>query len=237
MFPRALNQARRCFPLSLATERQLPQSVVIRDHLRHYSKAKGKVGKPKQQLRDDELAEVLKVHVFREQLEKSLQSLGNAYLKQLTITNPVAGLDTLEVEFENTNVLLSEVCQIQKKPNLVVLQFNAFPEAVKPAVKVLQNSGISSSIQQEGTTVYLHLAKVTREQREQMAKSAKALFQKTKDQLLQLERKSSKEIQNNKEGQSSDLVFHATQQVKYETEQTIEKAEGMMKAKQKELLS
>lgn len=115
------------------------------------------------------------------------------------------------------------MAQIQKKPNLVVLQFTSFPEAIKPAMKAIQDSGMHASMQQESTFVYLHFPKyvmkypddrfaimmpmyysifpflfifilfnrnylfrVTRQQREDMAKSAKTLFQKCKDELAQV---------------------------------------------------
>jgi len=189
------------------------------------------------QLQDDEVSAVLNFRSFRDQLEKSLQNLGSIYQKQLTVTNPAGGLDTLELTFENTTVTICEVAQIQKKKNLIVLQFVAFPEAIKPAIKAIETSGMPLSIQQEGTTVYLYLSKMTREQREEMAKAAKEHFNNCKNQLLKLQRKSANEIQTHKQDFSSDLCFSATQMVKFEVEQTIAKADGMMKAKQKELLA
>jgi len=242
MLPTALRQARRCFTLFATAEQHALRSQTFVQHTRLYSKGKDK-GKdkkaqgPKFLLSDEELSDVLNYRNFRDHLDKSLKNLGDSYLKQLSITNTAGSLDTLEFPFEDSMVTLAEVAQMQKKPNLVVLQFGGFPEAIKPAIKAIEESGVTFTKQQEGTTVYIHLAKLSREQRESMAKNAKTLFQKCKDSLLQVERKFMKEVQTHKDGQSQDLIFNATKQVKLEVENTVEKAETMMKAKQKELLS
>ncbi|XP_022701617.1 ribosome-recycling factor, mitochondrial-like isoform X2 [Varroa jacobsoni] len=193
--------------------------------------------RPKVELRDDELFEVMSVQLFRDSISRALQNLSDSYLKQLTISNAAANVESIIVNFEGEEVQLCEVAQIQKKPNLVVLQFTSFPEAIKPAMKAIQDSGMHASMQQESTFVYLHFPKVTRQQREDMAKSAKTLFQKCKDELAQAERRATKEIRSRKDGQSQDLIYNAQQQVKYEVEQTVIKAEAMMKTKQNELLS
>ncbi|XP_037558284.2 ribosome-recycling factor, mitochondrial-like, partial [Dermacentor silvarum] len=111
-----------------------------------------------------------------------------------------------------------------------------FEQAIKATIQAIQLSGLNISTQQDGTTVFCHLPKITREHRESLAKNAKTLFNKAKEDLLNIERKYVKEIQKNKQNVSEDLSYNATLQVKMEVENTINKADAMTKAKQQDLL-
>ncbi|XP_064457753.1 ribosome-recycling factor, mitochondrial-like [Ornithodoros turicata] len=200
-------------------------------------KHSSKEGKPKVDLTDEELMEVVRIHHFRGDLQKALRRLQDTYAKHLSLQAAAGSLDTIKVTVGGQEYTLTETAQISKKnPQLIVLNMAGFPDAIKPVLMAIQESGLNISTQQDGTTVYLHLPKMTKEHRENLSKNAKALFTKTKEEVLASERKYAKEIQKNKQGVSEDTVYNATLQVKAEAENTISQAETMMKTKQKELL-
>ena len=63
-------------------------------------------------------------------------------------------------------------------------------------VNTLRSSTLGLNPQQEGTRIIVALPKVTREHRESVAKSAKAKFMETKDELRNLQNKYLKKLDN-----------------------------------------
>ncbi|XP_077505860.1 mitochondrial ribosome recycling factor 1 isoform X4 [Amblyomma americanum] len=209
----------------------------------HYAKGANrpkhttKENKPKIALSDDELVEVIRVHNFRSEMQKVVQRLQESFIKHLTLHSAAGSIDTIPVHVDGQEYSLAEVAQIAKKnPQLIVLNMTSFPDAIKPTIQAIQASGLNISTQQDGTTVFCHLPKITKEHRESLAKNAKTLFAKAKEDLLSIERKYIKEIQKNKQNVSEDLSYNASLQVKMEVENTINKADAMTKAKQQDLL-
>uniref|UniRef100_A0A224Z081 Ribosome-recycling factor, mitochondrial n=1 Tax=Rhipicephalus zambeziensis TaxID=60191 RepID=A0A224Z081_9ACAR len=209
----------------------------------HYAKGanrpkhSGKEAKPKIALTDDELTEVVRIQNFRSEMQKVVQRLQESFIKHLTINSAAGSIDTIPVHVDGQEYSLAEVAQIAKKnPQLIVLHMASFPDAIKPTIQAIQASGLNISTQQDGTTVFCHLPKITKEHRESLAKNAKTLFNKAKEDLLSIERKYIKEIQKNKQNVSEDLSYNATLQVKMEIENTVNKADAMTKAKQQDLL-
>ncbi|CAN7993064.1 unnamed protein product [Ixodes hexagonus] len=200
-------------------------------------KHSAKDAKPKVSLSDEELSEVVRIQQFRSETQKVLQRLQDNFMKHLSLHSVAGSIDTIRVHYDNQEYSLAEVAQISKKgAQLIVLNMASFPDAIKATLKAIQESGINISTQQDGTTVFCHLPKVTREHRETLSKNAKTLFNKAKEDLVAIERKYQKEIQKNKQGVSEDVVFNASLQLKMETENTVDQADAMTKAKQKELL-
>lgn len=193
--------------------------------------------KPKVSLSDEELSEVVRIQQFRSETQKVLQRLQDNFIKHLSLHSVAGNIDKIRVHFDSQEYSLAEVAQISKKgTQLIVLNMASFPDAIKATLKAIQESGMNISTQQDGTTVFCHLPKVTREHRETLSKNAKTLFSKAKEDMVAIERKYLKEIQKNKQGISEDVVYNASLQLKMETENAVEQADTMTKAKQKELL-
>uniref|UniRef100_A0A023GGZ1 Ribosome-recycling factor, mitochondrial n=1 Tax=Amblyomma triste TaxID=251400 RepID=A0A023GGZ1_AMBTT len=200
-------------------------------------KHSAKENKPKIALSDDELEEVVRIHTFRSEMQKVVQRLQESFIKHLSLNSAAGSIDTIPVHVDGQEYSLAEVAQIAKKnPQLIVLNMTSFPDAIKPAIQAIQASGLNISTQQDGTSVFCHLPKITKEHRESLAKNARTLFAKAKEDLLGIERKYTKEIQKNKQNASEDLTYNASLQVKMEVENTINKADAMTKAKQQDLL-
>lgn len=61
--------------------------IILSGSTRHSS------ARPKVELRDDELFEVMSVQLFRDSISRALQNLSDSYLKQLTISNAAGMYD------------------------------------------------------------------------------------------------------------------------------------------------
>jgi len=131
---------------------------------------------------------------------------------------------------------LNEVAQVvRKSATLLVINSAALPQACPDIVRTLQQSGMGLSPQQEGTTVYVQIPKVTREHREKLAKGAKAAFNTARDKLKDVQNNQLKILKKN-EQTSEDLLFSVQSQVTELTHQYVTEAEKLLKAKAAELL-
>lgn len=222
-----------------SSSQYFPAVVSTRNYAKGANRPKhsAKDAKPKISLSDEELSEVVRIQQFRSEIQKVLQRLQDSFVKHLSLHSVAGNIDKIRVHVDSQEYSLAEVAQISKKgAQLIVLNMASFPDAIKAALKAIQESGMNISTQQDGTTVFCHLPKVTREHRETLSKNAKTLFTKAKEDLVAIERKYLKEIQKNKLGISEDVVYNASLQVKMETENMVDQADTMTKAKQKELL-
>lgn len=80
------------------------------------------------------------------------------------------------------------------------------------------------------------LFRVTKEHREQLAKSAKLMFQKFKDHTRDVQNKYIREVKKKEKEVSADLAYSVQQQIQSYNEQITNQGENIMLAKQKELL-
>ena len=100
----------------------------------------------------------------------------------------------------------------------------------------IATSGLNVNPQQEGTTLYVPVPRVTHEHREMLAKNAKSLCDKTKDVLRRIQNKYDSELKNAKQMHSSNLIHNLHEAILATTKTYMEKAHGIMEAKQQELL-
>lgn len=197
-----------------------------------------KRGKPKVTLSDNELMKVIDIDEFKETTEAVVAGLKEAYITALNIRAGI-GLEELQVTYDGDVYPLKELATIAKKGNnLVVLNMTDLPDAIKPVLEAINSSGMNVNPQQEGTIIYLQLPKVTREHRELLAKSAKTLFQKAKEELTKAQNTYIKQAKDKKgqQGISDDLVFNATENIQFKVKGSIAECESLLESKTKELL-
>nr|CAG4642049.1 EOG090X0DUK [Eurycercus lamellatus] len=209
---------------------------------RSYSKGKERGEKSKKKsaaiVNEAEIAELVNVERLKEDLQKSLEQLKADYVKNLTIRSATGSIESLPVEFEGEKYTLQEIAQIGRKgPQLLVVNVSSFPQAIKNILKAIDESGMGLNPQQDGTTIFIPVPKVTREYRESLAKNAKVLFQKFKDHSRDIQNRYIRDVKKKEKAVSADLVFSVQQQIHTIAEQVVLEGEKIMIAKQNELLS
>jgi len=183
-----------------------------------------------------EMAELLDVAALRERLDAVLGRLRDNFVKQLSVRTSIGSIESLSVTVEGDAFPLNEVAQVvRKSATLLVINSAALPQACPDIVRTLQQSGMGLSPQQEGTTVYVQIPKVTREHREKLAKGAKAAFNTARDKLKDVQNNQLKVLKKN-EQTSEDLLFSVQSQVTELTHQYVTEAEKLLKAKTADLL-
>ncbi|WAR30770.1 RRFM-like protein [Mya arenaria] len=122
---------------------------------------------------------------------------------------------------------------VQKSPTLVVINMGKSAHYIANVMSTLTNSGMNLNPQQEGqATIYLAIPKVSTEHREKLSKSAKTIFNKTKDNLNGVYSKYLKNAGQRKQA----LPREVNQQMLMEKDDHVKNAEIMMKAKIDELM-
>lgn len=89
--------------------------------------------------------------------------------------------------------------------------------------------------QQDGTTIFIPVPKVTREHRENLAKNAKTLFTKCKDSIRDSQNNTIKKVKRKSE-LSNDDVYSIQNQVTAIADKYITEAEKLLENKSAELV-
>jgi len=203
---------------------------------------KSKGQRPSHDLDEDEMMLVIPIDSYKEQMNEIKENLRIEFVERITTRTASIALEGLMVEIEEEKVPLKEIAQMSRKsPTLIVLNMAQFPDAIKPAIKAISESGTGLSPQQEGTMIYVQVPKVTREFREQLAKNVKAVTTRAKEDLRKLQGKflsaASKKKGKPGSGVSDDIVYQTIEHLKYMTSETIAEMDRMADAKVKEILA
>ncbi|KAI0231931.1 hypothetical protein LSAT2_017728, partial [Lamellibrachia satsuma] len=195
-----------------------------------------KDGKSGMSLSPEELNEIVNFEKMKNQMDMALEHMKQEYFTQLTIRNTSGAFDNLTVETEDGKFPLIQLGQVlQKGSQLVVINMASSPQYI-PAVKMaLDKSGMNVNPQQDGTSLFVPVPKVTREHREGLAKNAKVLCDKTKEKLRDIQNRFIRDIKKSKDKHPADLVHGVQETIQSTTHNYVETAEKLMTAKQQEL--
>ncbi|GFR00012.1 ribosome-recycling factor, mitochondrial [Trichonephila clavata] len=211
----------------------------VTNQVQNYAKkAQGKKGGKQKlmQLSDEEMADAIDIQEYRAQLNEIQEKLKKDFVENLSLRSSASNIDNLLVKLGDEEYPLHELAQISKKnPNLIAINMSDFPEALKPAIQAIIDSGSGMNPQQEGTMIYLTVPKLTREHREKLAKNAKAVFIKAKEDIRDVQNYFMKDVKQ-KTDLSEDLIFSTSNHIKLLADQASVELEKILKIKQKELL-
>ncbi|XP_049297534.1 ribosome-recycling factor, mitochondrial [Anopheles funestus] len=218
-------------------------TVVLATHppVRHYAKGKDKKkdkkGAPaKVQINEEQLGNLIDLEGLRTQMEKSLSAMKDDYVKNLSLRSTTGSIETLRIAYEGKDYQLQELGQVvRKNPKTLVVNLVAFPQTIPVVLQAIQRSGMNLNPQQDGTTLFIPVPKVTREHREGLAKNAKVLFIKCRDRIKDAQNQSIKKLKK-QTNVSEDDAFQAQAQITAIADNFIKEAEKLMEVKQSELL-
>ncbi|CAH1981213.1 unnamed protein product [Acanthoscelides obtectus] len=208
------------------------------DVYRYYSSKKNAKAKHKPTVKIDErlMGQVVDVENIKKNMEKAVENLQKDFVAHLSLRSTTGSVEQLPIHLDGKEHTLQELAQIvRKNPKTLVINMSTFPQAIPAALKAIEKSGMNLNVQQDGTTLFVPIPKVTKEYRESLAKAAKQLFVKCKDAIRDVQIKQVKQIKK-KEGVSEDLVRTVENQIIALADTYIEKAETILKTKQNELL-
>lgn len=96
-----------------------------------------------------------------------------------------SAIDELPVEFEGEIYPLREIAEVSKSdPKRVIIDSSSIPQATKNIMVALQSKKtMNLNPQQDGTRIYVQVPKVTKEARQNLAKSAQVTMNETLEKL------------------------------------------------------
>ncbi|XP_012535402.1 ribosome-recycling factor, mitochondrial [Monomorium pharaonis] len=183
----------------------------------------------------NELEQVVDITKLTSQLDKVIEGLKDDFTQHLSVRSSIGAIEMLSVKFEGKDYMLQELAQINRKPKLIVLNVSSFPQAIPDILKSLIKNQMKLNPQQDGTTIYVPIPKITKEYRETLSKNAKSFYVKCCDNIRQIRNKQIKVVKQ-KENLAKDLAFRIENYIDILSHQYVNKAEQMLKTKQKELL-
>lgn len=237
-----------CHPASVCLTSKLltlENQTKYQNSIRCYAKGKNKTKEDKGKSRtknieinESLLGEVINVEKLKSELEGCVTRLKEVFITQLSLRSTTGAIDNLIVKFEDKKYALMELGQVvRKNPKTVIINMGGFPQALPAVLKAIADSGMNLNPQQDGTTLFIPVPKVTREYRESLAKNAKAQFIKSRDAIHNIQNRYLKSLKNKvKEGLSEDTSHQLSEQVKHLGDTYISQAEKMLELKQAELL-
>lgn len=204
--------------LTRSTENAIISSNFHITPIRNYAKSKDK-GKEKKNkgtkvtINMAEMSELIPVAKLRDRCNGAIENMKEEFAKNLSLRSTTGSIDALHVKFEGKDYELQELAQIvRKNPKTLVINFSSFPQAIPDVLKAIQSSGLNLNPQQDGTTLYVPVPKVTKEHREALARNAKILFIKCRDAIKEVNTDYIKKIKK-QTGVSEDVIFSVVKQI------------------------
>lgn len=202
---------------------------------KNIKKEKGKKA-AKVEINEGQLSAVVNLEQLKTQMEKSVTTMKDEFVKNLSLRSTTGAIETLKVSADGKDYELQELGQIiRKNPKTIVINLLGFPQLIPQVIQTLNKSGMNLNPQQDGTTVFIPVPKITKEHRENLAKNAKSLFIKCRDNIKDVQNNHIKKLKNNKEI-SSDLNHQMQNQIIAIGDNYIAEADKQLLVKQNELL-
>ena len=126
---------------------------------------------------------------------------------------------------------------MQKSPHLLIINMAATPQYLVQVKAAIASSGLNVNVQQDGTTLFVPIPRITREHRESLAKNAKTLSDKAKERLRNIQNNFARDLKKRKDDFSQDLIFSTNETILTTTRRYVEKVEEILQAKRHELLN
>ncbi|XP_014215292.1 ribosome-recycling factor, mitochondrial [Copidosoma floridanum] len=204
------------------------------------SKSKDRGGKEKKKQKAAkldlrELSELIDVDEVTVEMNQAIENMKSEFIKNLNLRSATGALDQINVTVDDKVYELQELAQMSRKQKLIVLNLANFPTAIPQVIKAIETSGLNINPQQDGTTLFLPIPKVTKEHRENLAKNAKAIYIIHRDQIKDTRNVTIRELKKRKDV-SEDVIRRVAAQVEALCDKYVKEAEKLLQTKQNELL-
>ncbi|CAB3240698.1 unnamed protein product [Arctia plantaginis] len=211
--------------------------TAVQNYAKSKDKGKDKKGKgAKVEINEAVISELVPVEKMRDRCNAAIDKMKDEFAKNLSLRSTTGSIETLRIKFEGKDYELQELAQIvRKNPKTMVINFGSFPQAIPNALKAIQGSGLNLNPQQDGTTLYVPVPKVTKEHREALAKNAKALYIKCRDSMKDIQNEFLKKIKR-QTNTSEDLAHSVTKQISAICDEYQGQAKNIYEVKHNELV-
>lgn len=190
----------------------------------------------KVQFTDEQLRQLFNVDALHAQMQRCVDTMKTEYIQNLSLRSTTGAIETLSVHVDGAEHELQQLAQIiRKNPKTIVINLASFPQTIPAVLQALQKSGMNLNPQQDGTTIFIPVPKITKEHREQLAKNAKQLHVKCRDGIKDAQNGVIRKLKKDKEI-ASDENHSAQLLVLQSGDKYLAEADKLLLVKQAELL-
>nr|XP_018901963.1 PREDICTED: ribosome-recycling factor, mitochondrial isoform X1 [Bemisia tabaci] len=185
------------------------------------------------------LSQLTNLDKLKTDFQECIDMMKEDFIKNLSLRSSTGAIESLPVKVDGDEYQVQDLAQINRKnPKTIVMKMDSFPQAIPAVLEALTKSGMDLNPQQDGTTIFIPVPKVTKEHREMLSKNARTLFIKYRDRIKDVQNSHIKKIRNKEleGGFSVDQIHEAVEMVTNMAQTHISQAEAMLSTKQSELL-
>ncbi|KAF6725881.1 Ribosome-recycling factor, mitochondrial [Oryzias melastigma] len=213
---------------------QLP-AAVCRFYGTKKDKAKGSSAKVK--INSALVEDIINLEEVKEEMASVVYLLKDDFTRSLNIRTSPGALDHIIVATCDGKFPLNELGQVSmKSSHLLIVNMSNFPEAVTAATRALRECSMNLNPEVDGTIIKVPIPKVSREHRENLAKTAKQLSNKAKESLRSVRSNAVSQVKKAKEGHSEDILRLIEKQIQQMTDDITAEIDKQLAVKTKELL-
>lgn len=185
---------------------------------------------------EEDLLTVVDLEEVRMQMGGCIDQLTTQLDTQLPLRLTLASLANIPVPTPDGNLPLSQLAQMQQKTaSMIIVSLSERPELLTATKNAIIHAQVNITPQTEGTTMFLPVQKVTREHRETLAKSAKAIADKAKEKVRGVQARHERDMK--KQQASEDILHQAKETLLQIAREHIEKVDVVLEKKQQQLLT
>ncbi|XP_061148774.1 ribosome-recycling factor, mitochondrial isoform X1 [Syngnathus typhle] len=181
--------------------------------------------------------DIISLEEVKEDMAAVVNALKDDFTRNLSIRTSPGALDHIVVSTPDGKFPLNQLGQVSmKSPQLIMINMSSYPEATSAAARTLRESSMNLNPEVDGTIIKVPVPKVTREHRENLAKTAKQFSNKAKDSLRRVRSNAVTQVKKAKEGQSEDTIRLVEKQIQQMADNIAADIDKQLAAKTKELL-
>ncbi|XP_054613775.1 ribosome-recycling factor, mitochondrial [Dunckerocampus dactyliophorus] len=231
-------RALRCPPVASArVGTPCHPSACARLYATKKAKAKAKGQSAKVNISAALVEDIISLGDVKEDMTAVLSALKDDFTRNLSIRTSPGALDHIVVSTQDGKFPLNQLGQVSmKSPQIILVNMSSFPEATTAAARALRESSMNLNPEVDGTIIKVPVPKVTREHRENLAKTAKQFSNKAKDALRRVRSNAVVQVKKAKEGHSEDTIRLVEKQIQRMADDVSADIDKHLAVKTKELL-
>ena len=197
--------------------------------------------RPKRPLDEEEMMQVIEFDQYKLEATNVINEFKTHLETRLVTRTSTQAFETLKIQIAglDSELELRDIAQLSMKANLIVINLNTMPEAVKPAAEAIESLG-NVRPQVEANTIYVPVPRITREHREKLVAGAGQLAKQAKGRLRDLfscYSKEAKSLDKPGSGVSRDLVHDVVENLHFDVGRRIEQLDELLKKRSELLLN
>ena len=171
-------------------------------------------------------------------MEKTIIALKTDLNKVRTGRASLALLDDIRIDYYGTSTLLNQMATLAvPEPRLITIQ-PWDPTTIGEIEKAILKSDLGLTPMNDGKIIRINIPRLTEERRKELVKVVKKMGEATKVALRNIRRDANDQLKGLEKNKklSQDLLHQWIEKIQTSTDKFIEKVDGALSAKEKEIL-